>query len=48
MPLIRSFTSKHCTKLVSTIIFFSEIMPSYSRYIERKLLNIVIIAPSGY
>ena len=45
MPFIRSFAFKRCTKLISTIISFGEIMPSCSRYIERKLLYIIIIAP---
>ena len=47
MPFIKSLAFKRCAKLISTIISFSEIMPSYSRCVERKLLYIIIIAPSG-
>ena len=47
MPFVKSLASKHCIKLVSTIISLSEIMPSYSRYVERKLLYIIIIALLG-
>ena len=44
MPFIRSLAFKRHTKLVSTIIPLSKIMPSCSRYIERKLLYIIIAA----
>ena len=48
MPLIRSLTSKYCTYIVSTILLLSEIMFSYSCYIEKGLVYIIIIAPSSY
>ena len=47
MPFVRSSASKRCTKLVSIIISFSKIMPSYSRCIKKRLLYIVIIALSS-
>ena len=47
MPYIRSSASKRRAKLVSTIILLGKIMPSYSRYIKRRLLYIAITALSG-
>ena len=44
MPFIRSLAFKHWAKLVSTIILFGKIMPSYSCYVKRRLLCIIIIA----
>ena len=45
MPFIRSLVSKYYIKLVSTIILLGEIIPSYSYYVKRRLLYIVIAAP---
>ena len=47
MPLIKSSVFKRYAKLVSTIISLSEIMPFYSRYVERKQLYVIITAPLG-
>ena len=50
MPLIRSLVSK-CTayyfKLVAVILLLSKIMPTYSRYTEKGLVYIIIIALLG-
>ena len=48
MPPIRSSASVCCTKLVAVILLFSEIMPSYSCYKEKKLVYIIIITLSSY
>ena len=48
MPSIKSLFSNYCNQLVTTILSFSEVMPSYSCYIEKKLIYIAITAPSGY
>ena len=45
MPPIRFLASTYRTKLVAVILLFSEIMPSYSCYKEKKLVYIIIIAP---
>ena len=45
MPPIRSLASKHCTYAVTVIFLLGEIMPSYSRYKEKKLVYVIIIAP---
>ena len=45
MPPIRSLVFKRCTYIVAVILLFSEIMPSYSRCEEKKLVYIIIIAP---
>ena len=50
MPLVRSLVSKHAAhrfKLVAIILSLGEIMPTYSRYIEKGLVYITIIAPLG-
>jgi hypothetical protein len=50
MPSVRSLASKylaHHSKLVAVIFLFSEIMPSYSHYIEKGLVYITITAPSS-
>ena len=50
MPFIRSLTSKHTAyyfKLVAVILLLSKIIPTYSRYIEKGLIYIIIIAPLG-
>ena len=48
MPPIRSMASKRCTYIVSVILLLDEIMPSYSHYTEKKLVYIIIIAPSSH
>ena len=45
MPPIRSLASKYRAKLASAIISLNKIMPSYSRYVKRKLFYIIITAP---
>ena len=48
MPLIRSLVFKHTTyyfKLVAVILSLNKIMPTYSRYMEKGLVYIAIIAP---
>ena len=51
MPFIRSLVFK-CTayysKLVAVILLLSEIMPTYSRYVKKRLVYIAIIAPLSY
>ena len=39
--------SKRYARVVKIIVLFSKIMPSYSYYIKKKLLYIVIIALSS-
>jgi uncharacterized membrane protein YjdF len=56
MPSIKSLAFKrnvYCIKLITIILLFSKIMPSYSRYTEKGLVYIVIAAlfscqPSSY
>jgi hypothetical protein len=51
MPFIRSLAFKHlahCFKLVAVILSLSEIMPAYSRYVEKGLIYITIIALSNH
>ena len=53
MPPIRSLASKHRAYIVAVILLLGEIMPSYSRCEEKKLVYITIIAlfsrqPSSY
>ena len=47
MPLIRSLASKCYAYIISVILLLSEIMFTYSRYIKKKLVYIIIIAPFG-
>ena len=47
MPFIRSLASKHYAYTVAVIFLLGEIMPSYSHYKEKKLVYIIIIAPSS-
>ena len=47
MPFIRSLASKRTTyyfKLMAVILLLGEIMPTYSCYIEKGLVYIIIIA----
>ena len=53
MPLIRFLVSKYRTYIVLVILLLGEIMPTYSYYIKKKLVYIIIIAlfshqPSSY
>ena len=48
MPPIRSLVSKHRAYTVAVILLLGEIMPSYSRYKEKKLVYIIIIAPFSH
>ena len=51
MPLVRSLIFKHlayCFKLVAVILLLSKIMPIYSRYAEKGLVYIIIIALFSY
>ena len=48
MPLIRSLISKYCACAVAVIFLLGEIMHSYSCYEEKKLVYIIIIAPSNH
>jgi hypothetical protein len=46
MPLIKSLAFKHLAyrfKLIAVIFLFSEVMPTYSYYIEKGLVYITII-----
>ena len=48
MPFIRSLVSKraaYCFKLVAMILLLGKIMPTYSYYMEKGLVCIIIIAP---
>ena len=50
MPFVRSLVSKRLAyyfKLVAVILLLSKIMPTYSRYIKKGLVYIIIIAPLG-
>ena len=48
MPFIKFLVSKYHTCTVAVIFLLSEIMPSCSRYEEKKLVYIAIITPSSY
>ena len=47
MPPIRSLVSERRAYIVAVILLLGEIMPSYSRCEEKKLVYIAIIALSG-
>ena len=44
MPSVRSLASKRHAYIVAVIFLLSEIMPTYSRYVLKGLVYIVIIA----
>jgi hypothetical protein len=44
MPFIRSLVSKCCAYVVSLILLFSEIMPTYSCCVVKGLVYITIVA----
>ena len=48
MPPVKSLVFKRYTYAVAVILLFSEIMPSYSYYKEKKLVYIIITAPFSY
>ena len=48
MPFIRSLASKCYAYIIAVILLLSEIMPIYSRYAEKKLVYITIIAPFSH
>ena len=51
MPFIKSLVSKYFTyyfKLVAVILSLSKIMPSYSCYIKKGLVYIIITALFSY
>ena len=47
MPSIRFSTSKRRTRVVLKILSLSEVIPTYSRYSEKKLVYVAIASPSG-
>ena len=47
MPPIRSLASKRHAYTVTVILLLGKIMPSYSHYKEKKLVYIIIVAPSS-
>ena len=48
IPPVRSLVSKCYIYIVAVILLLGEIMPMYSRYTKKKLVCIIIVAPSGY
>ena len=48
MPFIRSLVSKCRAYIIALILLLGVIMPTYSYYTKKKLVYIIIIAPSGY
>ena len=48
MPPIRFLVSKRRAYIISVILLLSEIMPLYSYYTKKKLVYIIIIAPSSH
>ena len=47
MPPIRSSASKRHAYIIAVILLFSKIIPSYSHCEEKKLVYIIIAAPSS-
>ena len=47
MPSIKSSASNRYAHIISIILLLGEIMPLYSRYMEKKLVYIAIIASSS-
>ena len=45
MPPIRSSASRRYNKLITFIISISKVIPSYSYYIKKGLVYIIIMAP---
>ena len=48
MLFIRFLVSKYRARIVAVILLLGKIMPSYSHYKEKKLVYIIIAAPSSY
>jgi hypothetical protein len=48
MPSVRSLISKYYTYIVTLILLFSEIMPTYSYCIVKGLVYIIITAPFSW
>ena len=48
IPPIRSTASEYRACVMVLILSLSEIMPTYSRYIKKGLVYIIITAPFGY
>ena len=47
MPFIRSLASERCAYMAALIFLLSEIMPTCSRCLEKRLLYITIVTPSS-
>ena len=47
MPLVRSSAFKRCAYVVAIIFLLSKIIPTYSCYVLKGLVYIIIIAPLG-
>ena len=47
MPSIRSSILGHYNQLVTIILLLSKVILSYSYYMEKKLVYIIIAAPSS-
>jgi hypothetical protein len=45
MPFVRSLASKRRAHVVILILSLSEIIPTYSRYVVKGLVYIIITAP---
>ena len=45
MPFVRSLVFKYYAHVYALILLLNKIMPTRSRYIEKGLVYIVIIAP---
>ena len=48
MPPIRSTAFEYYTYIMVLILLLSEIMPTYSYYVKKGLVYIIITAPSSY
>jgi hypothetical protein len=48
MPSIKSIVFKYYTYIVTLVLLFNEIIPTYSRYAEKGLVYIAIAALSSY
>ena len=48
MPSIRFLASKRYAYIVAVIFLLSEIMPTYSCYVLKGLVYIIIMAPLGH
>ena len=48
MPLIRFLAFKHCTRVIAVIFLLSKIMPTYSCYVLKGLVYIIITALSSH